>query len=53
LLSPIEQLLIISDAVTEAVGTFNEGEEIPCGVVVVILGFDDEDAVTMVCIVVA
>ncbi len=48
-----EQLLIIGDFFAEAVGTFNKREEIPCGVAVIILGLDDEDAVTMVCIVLA
>jgi hypothetical protein len=49
----MEQLLIIGNFFAEAVGTFNKGEEIPCGVAVIILGLDDEDAVTMVCIVLA
>jgi len=51
--APWGQILIIGDVVAEAVGTFNKGEEIPCDVAVVILGLDDEDSVTMVCIVVA
>jgi hypothetical protein len=45
--------LIIGDVVAEAVGTFNKGEEILCDVSVFISGLVDEDAVAMVCIVVA